>query len=69
MKKVWVNKVNSFKEAKDFEDRYYFSMTPEERLSNVQFCREEYLKIKKDALNEDRKRFRRLVKIIKQKQG
>lgn len=63
-----MRKFNSFKEAEAFEDIYYFSMTPEERLSDVQFCREEYRKIKKGiVLNAGGKRFRRFVKVIKQK--
>ena len=59
--KIWVNIAKSFKEAEAFDDKYYMAMTPEERLSMVQICREEYYaKIK----HEDRKRFRRVVRII-----
>ena len=59
--KIWVNIAKSFKEAEEFDDKYYMAMTPEERLSMVQICREEYYaKIK----HEDRKRFRRVVRII-----
>jgi hypothetical protein len=35
--KIWVNKSNSFKEAQEFDDSYYLSMTPTERLETVQF--------------------------------
>lgn len=62
-KRIWVNIAHSFKEAEDFDDKYYFLMSPQERLSDVQFCREIYAKIK----NASRRRFRRVIKIIKQK--
>ena len=45
MKKVWVHKTDSFRKAKEFDDRYNLSLSPEERLSDVQFLREEYLKM------------------------
>lgn len=62
--KIWVNKAKSFEEAEKFNDAYYRSMTPEERLSIVQICREEYhAKIK----HEDRKRFRRVFRVVQQK--
>lgn len=62
--KVWVNKARSFQEAEKFNDEYYLNMTPEERLSIIQLCREEYhAKIK----HENRKRFRRVFKIVQQK--
>ncbi len=61
MKNVWVNKAGSFKEAERFNYKYYLSMTPEERLTIVQLCREEYYaKIR----HEGGKRFRRVVMII-----
>jgi hypothetical protein len=67
-RKVWINKLNSFRKAEDFEVLYYLSMTPEERLTDVQLCREEYLKIKKGViLNEGGKRLRRVIRLIKQK--
>ncbi|MCG2726051.1 MAG: hypothetical protein L6420_07325 [Elusimicrobia bacterium] len=62
--KIWVNKAKSFEEAERFNDEYYLNMAPEERLSIMQFCREQYhVKIK----HENRKRFRRVVRIIQQK--
>ena len=65
-KKIWVNKSNSFKDAQDFDDSYYLSLTPRERLETVQFLREEYWKLKKDIKHEGGKRLRRVLKIIKQ---
>jgi hypothetical protein len=65
-KKIWVHKSNSFKEAKEFDDAYYLSMTPTERLETVQFLREEYWNLKKEKVHEDRKRLRRVYKLIQQ---
>lgn len=48
-KKIWVNKINSFSKAQDFDDSYYLSLTPREKLEMVQFLREEYRKLKRDA--------------------
>lgn len=67
MKKIWVNKANSFKAAERFDNDYYLKMTSSERLETVQFLREEYFKIKKGLRNEDRKRLRRVFRIIEQK--
>lgn len=67
MKKVWLNKTGSFQKAKEFDDQYNLSLSPEERLSAVQFLREEYFKINKDLKNENRKGLRRVLKIVKQK--
>ena len=64
--KIWVNKPNSFKEAQEFDDSYYLSMTPTERLETVQFLREEFWKLKKDKNHEGGKRLRRVFKLIKQ---
>lgn len=65
MKKIWIHKTNSFEKAEKFEKRYYLFRSPEERLSDIQFCREQYLKIK-DITDEGRKRLQRVVKVIKQ---
>jgi hypothetical protein len=63
MKKIWINKANSFKKAQEFDLNYYLKMKPEDRLSIIQFLREEYFRMK----NEDRKRLRRVIKVIQQK--
>lgn len=74
-KRVWVNKTDSFQKAEEFDEKYDLSRSPEERLSDVQFLREEYLKmspapqggarVKKGPRNESRKGLRRVLKIIK----
>jgi ABC-type multidrug transport system ATPase subunit len=61
-KRIWIKKFNLSKSEKE-EAKYYPSLTPREKLSIVQKLREEELKRK----NEDRKRLRRVLKIIKQK--
>lgn len=64
--KIWVNKSNSFEDAQEFDDAYYLSLTPVERLETVQFLREKYGKLKKDVKHESGKGLRRVLKIIKQ---
>ncbi len=76
MKKVWAHKTDSFQKAEEFDEKYNLSRSPEERLSDVQFLREEYLKmnpapqggarVKKGLRNESRNGLRRVLKIIKQ---
>ncbi len=66
MKRVWVNKAGSFKEALDFDTAYYLSLSSEERVEGVQFLREEYFKSKGIEFREDGKRLRRVFRIIKQ---
>lgn len=65
-KKIWVNKSNSFEKAQEFDDSYYLSQTPTERLETVQFLREESLKLKKEKKHESGERLRRVFKLIKQ---
>lgn len=62
--KKWIHKSKSFKEAKRFEDRYYLSKSTQERLSDIQFCREQYFKLK--DIDESRKGLRRVIKVVKQ---
>lgn len=63
MRKIWIHKATSFKDAKDFEDELYMRASPEERLSDIQFCREQYFKMK-GLPNEGRKRLRRVIRVI-----
>lgn len=65
-RKIWVNKSNSFADAQKFDDTYYLSLTPTERLETVQFLREEFWKLKKDKDHESGKRLQRIFKLIKQ---
>jgi hypothetical protein len=66
MKKIWVHKTNSFKEAQEFDDQYYLRLTSAKRLEIVQYLRELYFKLNNRLYNESRKRLRRTIKIIKQ---
>jgi len=69
-RKIWENLAYSFKEAEDFDRKYYLSLSPEERLSDVQFCRELYYKLPKAKdnpykyKNADTKRLRKVIRII-----
>jgi len=58
---------SSFKEAERLDDEYYIRESPEERLSDIQFCREQYFIIKGIDIDESRKRLRRVFRVIKQK--
>jgi hypothetical protein len=64
MKKIWINKARSCKEAEEFDRNYYFNMTKKERLEIMQFLRDTYMKIKRGLRNEGRKGLRRVIKII-----
>jgi len=66
MKKYWVKKTNSFKNAQEFDEQYYLKMGYKQRLDIMQFLREMYFKFNKGGNNEGRKRLRRSIKIIKQ---
>jgi len=65
MKRIWVNKTDSFKEAEEFDRGYYLNMSAKERLKIVQFLREMYHKIKRGIDGRGRKGLRRVIKIIK----
>ena len=66
MKKIWINKARSFNEAQNFDTAYYLSLSASERLETVQILREEYFKSKGLKFRDDRKRLRRVFRIIKQ---
>lgn len=63
MKKIWINKSNSFKAAAKFEDSYYMKMSKSDRVSTMQFLREIYIKFK-GSRDAHGKRLRRVIKII-----
>lgn len=63
MKKIWINKANSFKEAAEFDLEYYIRMSRSERISTMQFLREIYHKLKVPR-NGNGKRLRRIIKVI-----
>jgi hypothetical protein len=63
MKKIWINKAGSFKEAAKFEDAYYMKMSRSERISTMQFLRDIYIKLRGSG-NAHGKRLRRVIKVI-----
>ena len=64
MRKIWVHKAKSFKEAEEFNRNYYLSMSASERIETMQFLREIYSGFKKHFKNESRKRLQRIIKVI-----
>ena len=66
MKKIWINKADSFVQAEEFEQAYYSKMTGSERLEIVQLLRVQYQKMKKGRADEGRKGLRRVLKIVEQ---
>lgn len=65
-KKIWVNIAKSFSAAEKFDDEYYKRQTPAQRLDEMQFLREQYFKMNKEAEDAHREGLRRVVRIIKQ---
>lgn len=71
MKKI-IHKFESFVEAEKFDRRYYAKMSVEKRLSIVQELREMHLKLfisRKERSYANRKRLRRVSRVIQQTQG
>jgi len=66
MIKMWMNKASSFEEAETFDIKYYKNMSAAERIETIQFLREQYFKLNGLNLNENRKRLRRVYRVIKQ---
>ena len=64
IKKIWIHRARSFKEAEEFDHSYYRAMSWQERLDTVQFLRELYYKIKRNLSRENRKRLCRVIKVI-----
>ncbi len=68
MKKIWINKADSFEAAERFNEDYYLVMTETERLETVQLLREAYFKMKspeRESRDESRKGLRRFIKVVK----
>ena len=63
MKKIWINRANSFKEAAEFDSAYYMKMSRAERIGTMQLLRDIYNKLKAPR-NENGKRLRRVIKVI-----
>jgi len=66
MKKIWINKANSFKEASEFDSAYYAKMSKAERIWTMQLLREIYSKLRTPKI-ENGKGLRKVIKIIQQK--
>jgi hypothetical protein len=64
--KIWIRSCSTFKEARKFAQEDDLSLSPEERLETVQFLRELAHKLIKGGRDEDRKRLRRVVRVIQQ---
>jgi hypothetical protein len=69
MKKIRINKAFSFKEAEDFDRRYYLEMAPKERIETVLRLREIYFRLKGIDYEKARKGLRRVFRVIKQAPG
>jgi len=67
-KRKWIRVVKGFKEKNRLDEIDHLSKTAEERLSDIQFCRENYSYLK-GRKNANRKGLRRVLKIIKKTQG
>lgn len=62
MKKIWVHKASSFKDAERFDRRYYQAMSPRERVETVDWLRQVARKFKK--IGHGGTRLRRVVTIV-----
>jgi len=65
MKNVWIHKAGSFKEAEEFDAKYYCSMSGAKRLDMVQALRDLYFKTRGISKDECKKRLRRVIRVIK----
>jgi len=45
MKRIWVHKATSFRDAEEFDRHYYRAMSAKERVETVQYLRELYLRL------------------------
>jgi len=66
MIKMWVNKAGSFEEAEAFDTEYYKNMSAIDRIETIQILREQHFKLNGLNFNENRKRLRRVYRVIKQ---
>ena len=65
-REIWVNKANSFEEAKEFDTAYYLNLSGAERVEAVQVLREAHFKSNGLFRRENGKRLRRVLRVIKQ---
>ncbi len=64
MKKIWVKRPRSFKEAEKFDMDYSLYLSHTEKTRTMQVLREICRKINGNGRHENRKRLRRVIKII-----
>ena len=70
MRKIWIRKFTSFEDAAQAELLDYFNMSPKERIETMQLLRHLAGKIKRNLrLGKGRKRLRRVIKVIQQKEN
>jgi hypothetical protein len=65
-KTIWVNKANSFEDAQQFEAAYYLITSGTERIETVKILREAHFKSTGLYSRENRKKLRRVFRVIKQ---
>lgn len=64
--KIWLNKTNSFEEAREFDNAYYLDLSSAERIETVQIIREAHFRSTGIFSHENGKRLRRVFRVIKQ---
>ena len=64
IKKIWIHRARSFKEAEEFDHSYYRAMSWQEKLDTVQFLREIYYKIKRNLSREKKKILAKRIKLF-----
>ena len=65
MKKIWINKANSFKEAEEFDRKFWRQAGSHARFSAARECVKDYLQMK--GKNESSLRLRRSIQNIERR--
>jgi hypothetical protein len=65
-KAIWINKARSFQEAERFDRSYYVQLSHDQRIEIMQELREEYFESTGLLTDENGKRLRRVLRVIKQ---
>ena len=63
-RRVWSHKSTSYKEAAEFDRKYYLAMTSTERLETMQLLREMLFKYERYRRGKNGKGLRGFIKII-----
>ena len=66
---IWSHKSTSYKEAAEFDRKYYLAMTSTERLETMQLLREMLFKYGRHRRGKNGKGLRRTLRIIQQTQS